>query len=156
MKNRDEILPPDTHQIDKEVDDLFTHGDITSVSNWSGIRYSRLAAMLRIDDPQENCVTETFKVWYGMTKNDREKGKRLFRMFERQAAAMKLFDGSPFSTLQDVIQMVQRIKPEDIRRMDEDKQLNLLAFLTILQDAIEGISKATCKGFEGASRPIGG
>jgi hypothetical protein len=154
MKNSEEILPPESYEIDNAVHDLFTYGDITSVSNWSGIKYARLAAMLRVDDPQENCVTETFKVWYGMTRNNEEKGQALFRMFERQAIAWKLTDGSPLSILRSAVEHIPQINPQDIKRLNEDDQIKVLSYITVLRNSIEKIADAWCSAR--TLEPIGG
>lgn len=156
MKNSQEILPPDSYQLDIEVDDLFTHGDVTSVSAWSGIRYSRLAAMLRTDDPQENCVTETHKLWYGMTKNDKEKGRALFRIFERQAAAWKLLDESPLSIMESVIFRLRQIRPEEVRRMSDNDQMKVLSYASIIEDLLEKMKKPACNAGSSICAPIGG
>ena len=119
MKNSKDILPPDQFAIDQEVDDIFQHGDVTKVSIWSGVKYKRLAAMLRIDDPTENCATESVAVMYGLSKHDKDKAKAYFRIFHRHAAEWGLLEEEPIDILQLAIDQLNQTHKDDIKRMDK-------------------------------------
>lgn len=143
MKNS-ELLPPDTFAIDEEIDDLFKHGDVKQVSRFSGIKYPRLAAMLRTDDPLENCGSESISLMYGIAVNDRDKGKSYFQIHERHAEAWGLVDDSPQAILQTAIRKIQQIKPEEIKQLTPDEETVVLSLIAQLERAARKITDAVC------------
>ena len=142
MKNSKEILPPDVYAIDKEIDDLFGHGDATPVAYWSGIKYAKLTAMLRVDDPTDNTVSETLKMIYGAAKHRKEMARAIFRIIYSRVIEWGLYDSTPTDILRDCKVKLGRITREDISQMSADEKTTLLAEIAVLEDQARGISKA--------------
>ncbi|MDT5061481.1 MAG: hypothetical protein QOH63_1940 [Acidobacteriota bacterium] len=154
MENSKEILPPDEYAIDKEVDDLFQHGDAGPVARFSGIKYSRLTAMLRVDDPTTNTVSETVALMYGARRHKKKIAKKIFRIIWRHALELELLDEEPVSILQMARDRLRRITPEAIGKMSADGKTEALACVAEIESETERISK-TAVDARKANKPRG-
>lgn len=122
MKKQEEILPPDQYSIDKEVDDLFEHGDATPVAYWSKIKYPKLTAMLRVDDPTDNCVSETLALMYGGAKHRKEISRGIYNIIHRHAQEWGLLEDEPINILQLAIDQLTQTGRDGILQMDKNER----------------------------------
>jgi hypothetical protein len=153
------INPPLQDDFEEEHHDLYgkegrRKGNMKAVCARSGISPSKFSRRLNDEEPVRDHLYDSVMEVFGAVESGQVNVARgIVGMFNRYAADFGLSDGSPLTTLQDVIQMIQRINLDEIKKLDEDRQLNFLAFLTILQDIVKGFSTALCRERRSESRP---
>jgi hypothetical protein len=131
-----EIYPPDELEIETELADIVGRGNSNSIATWSGIKYWRIRAMLRDDDPSRNIIYEAAAFIYGCVKTDREMAKQVFGVLYRLALRWGLVDEAPVDVLKLAIDRLRSIEKSDIEGMSRENRTLMLADVAELEDVV--------------------
>lgn len=69
--------------IEKEIARVFVHGDITDISNISGIGYSYIDQMLNPNDTRKSYLVGALQILCALDEKDSDRGDELFRLFSK-------------------------------------------------------------------------
>lgn len=136
-----EIIPPDEYDIQIEMDDIIQNGDRKPIARWSKIKYWRICAMLRTDDPQANIIYEAAAFLYGVLKLDKEKARKVFNILYRLALEWGLVDDEPVVILEMARDRLRQVRKQGVKHINAAQATDCLAMAAKLENEITGFTK---------------
>lgn len=128
------LIKPDEYDIESEMDDIIPNGATKPIARESNIKYWRLRAMLRSEDPTTNVIYEAAMLIYGALKHDRKIAKRIFNILYRLALSWGLIDQEPLDIVESAIDKLKSITKKQLEQMSPDQRFAVQGFAGELEE----------------------